>query len=156
MRIEQLTLRELHMSLVAPFQTSMDTTTNRRILLTEVVADGVVGWGECAAGETPSYGPETTDTAWHILREHLWPLLEGAQFASASEVWDHLYRVRSHNMAKGALESAVWDAEAKQKNISLAKLIGGVRTEVVSGVSIGIKASLEELAQAVKVELEAG
>jgi O-succinylbenzoate synthase len=155
MRIEQLTLRELQMKLVAPFQTSRETTTVRRILLTEVVADGVLGWGECVAGETPSYSPETTDTAWHILRDHLWPLLRGKRFTSASDVWP-LLAVRGHNMAKGALESAVWDAEAKQKNISLAKLIGGVRTEIASGASIGVKASLEELVQAVKVELEAG
>jgi O-succinylbenzoate synthase len=156
MRIEQLTLRELQMKLVAPFQTSMETTTIRRILLTEVIVDGVVGWGECVAGETPSYSPETTDTAWHILRDHLWPLLRGKQLASASEVWHHLSSVRGHNMAKGALESAVWDAEAKQKNISLAELLGGVRTEIASGASLGVKASLEELEQAVKVELEAG
>ena len=156
MRIEQLTLRELHMNLVAPFQTSMDTTTVRRILLTEVVVDGVVGWGECVAGETPSYSPETTDTAWHILRDHIWPLIKEKQFASASEVWDLLAWVRGHNMAKAALETAVWDAEAKQKSIALAKLIGGARTEIASGVSIGVKASLEGLVQAVKVELEAG
>src|SRR5258705_5707782 len=156
MRIEQLTLRELHMNLVAPFQTSMDTTTVRRILLTEVVVDGVVGWGECVAGETPSYSPETTDTAWHILRDHLWPLIKEKQFAAASEVWDLLVWVRGHNMAKAALETAVWDAEAKLKNVPLAKLIGGIRAEIASGVSIGVKASLEELVQAVKVELEAG
>jgi len=156
MRIEQLTLRELHMNLVAPFQTSMETTTVRRILLTEVAVDGVVGWGECVAGETPSYSPETADTAWHILRDHLWPLLKGKQFAAASEVWDLVASVRGHNMAKGGLEAAVWDAEARQRNISLAKLIGGVREEIASGVSVGIKASLEELVQAVKAELEAG
>jgi o-succinylbenzoate synthase len=156
MHIEQLTLRELHMKLVAPFQTSMATTTVRRILLTEAVVDGVVGWGECVAGETPSYSPETTDTAWHVLRDHLWPLVRGKQFGSAAEVWDLLSWVRGHNMAKAALETAVWDAEAKQKNIPLASLIGGIRTEIVSGVSIGVKASLEELVQTVKVELEAG
>jgi o-succinylbenzoate synthase len=156
MFIEQLTLRELHMKLVAPFQTSMETTTVRRILLSEVVVDGVVGWGECVAGETPSYSPETTDTAWHVLRDHLWPMVKGTQFVAASEVWSLLSRVRGHNMAKAALESAVWDAEAKRKNISLAKLIGGVRMDLASGVSIGVKASLEELARAVKVELEAG
>src|ERR1700745_3104730 len=156
MRIEQLTLRELHMKLVAPFQTSMDTTTVRRILLTEAVVDGGVGWGECVAGETPCYGPETTDTAWHVLSDHLWPSIKAKHFVSASEVWDLLSWVRGHNMAKAALETAVWDAEAKQKNIPLAKLIGGVHAEIVSGVSIGVKASLEELVQAVKVELEAG
>src|SRR5438552_16545985 len=142
MRLEKLTLRELHMELVAPFQTSMETTTARRILLTEAVVDGVTGWGECVAGETPSYSPETTDTAWHVLRDHLWPLLKGRQFAGASEVWDLLGWARGHNMAKGALEAAIWDAEAKKTNIPLSKLVGGVREEIASGVSIGIKATL--------------
>jgi len=44
MRLEQLTLRELRMKLIAPFETSMETTTNRRVLLTEVVVDGVVAY----------------------------------------------------------------------------------------------------------------
>src|SRR5205807_3775729 len=48
------------------------------------------------------------------------------------------------------------DAEAKQKGVSLAKLLGGVREEIASGVSVGIKASLDELAAAVKCELDAG
>src|ERR1051326_4925946 len=101
MRLEQLTLRELHMNLVAPFQTSMETTTVRRILLIEAVVEGVTGWGECVAGEAPSYSPETTDTAWHILRDHLWPSLKSKQFASAADVWRILAWVRGHNMAKG-------------------------------------------------------
>jgi O-succinylbenzoate synthase len=156
MRVEQVTLRELHMKLVAPFQTSMETTTVRRVLLVEAVVDGVVGWGECVAGETPSYSPETTETAWHILRDHLWPTLKGKQFASAVDVWDLLAWVRGHNMAKAGLEAAIWDAEAKQKRIPLANLLGGVREEIASGVSIGIKASLEDLLRAVEAELEAG
>ena len=100
MRLEQLTLRELHMKLVAPFQTSMETTTMRRVVLAEVVVDGVTGWGECVAGESPSYSPETTDTAWLTLRDHIWPLLKGKRVESASRVWDLLASVRGHNMAK--------------------------------------------------------
>jgi len=156
MRVEHVTLRELHMKLVAPFQTSMETTTVRRVLLVEAVVDGVTGWGECVAGETPSYSPETTETAWHIIGDHLWPTLKGKQFRSAGEVWDLLAWVRGHNMAKAGLEAAIWDAEAKQKSMPLAKMLGGVREEIASGVSIGIKVSLEELLRAVEVELEAG
>jgi len=156
MRIEQLTLRELKMKLVAPFQTSMETTTVRRVMLVEAVVDGVTGWGECVAGETPSYGPETTETAWHIVRDHLWPTLKGKQFASAGDLWDLLSWVRGHNMAKAGLEAALWDAESKQKKVRLAKLLGGTREEIASGVSVGIKDSLEELVRAVEVELEAG
>jgi O-succinylbenzoate synthase len=59
-------------------------------------------------------------------------------------------------MAKGALETAIWDAEAKQKGVPLSKLIGGTRTEIASGVSIGIKESLDELILAVKKELASG
>jgi len=144
------------MKLVTPFETSVERTDVRRIVLVEANVDGVPGWGECVAGETPSYSPETTDTAWHILRDHLWPLVKGREFGSAAEVWDLLSPVRGHNMAKASLEAAVWDAEALQKRMPLWKLLGGTREEIASGVSIGIKESLEDLVAAVKKELAAG
>jgi O-succinylbenzoate synthase len=156
MRIREITLRELRMQLVRPFQTSVGRTDVRRILIVEADVDGVIGWGECVAGETPAYSPETTDTAWHILRDHLWPLVKGKEFEAAAQVSGLLELVRGHNMAKGALEAAVWDAEARQKGIPLWKLLGGARDEISSGVSIGIKDSLDELVAAVKTELSAG
>ncbi|HXL22998.1 MAG TPA: o-succinylbenzoate synthase [Candidatus Dormibacteraeota bacterium] len=156
MRISEIILRELPMKLVAPFQTSVEVTHARRVILVEAHVDGVIGWGECVAGEVPSYSPETTETAWHILRDHLWGLLRGKEIASAADVWSMLEPVRGHNMAKASLEAAVWDAQAKLEGVPLAKLLGGVRAEVTSGVSIGIKATLEELVAAVRVELEAG
>lgn len=144
------------MPLVTPFETSMEKTTERRIVLVEANVDASTGWGESVAGETPAYSPETTETAWLILKDFIWPLMKGREFGSAEEVWGMLERVRGHNMAKAALESAIWDAEAKLKGMPLWRLLGGGRTEVASGVSIGIKESLEALVQAVKVELEAG
>src|SRR5271169_4279473 len=156
MRIRELTLHEVRMKLVAPFETSMDRTDVRHFLLVQANVDGVIGWGECVASESPFYSPETAQTAWHILQDFLWPMVKGKEFAAASEVWQMLERVRGHNMAKAALEAAVWDAEAKQKGVPLAKLLGGTRQEISSGVSIGIKDSLDELAAAVKKELAAG
>ena len=156
MRIQAITLREVRMKLVAPFETSMERTEVRRFILVEAHVDGVTGWGECVAGEKPSYSPETTDTAWHILGDHLWPLVKEREFGSASEVWDLLAPVRGHNMAKASLEAAIWDAEAKQKAVPLSKLIGGTQEEIACGVSIGIKESLEDLVAAVKKELAAG
>jgi o-succinylbenzoate synthase len=156
MRLESLTLREIHLELLAPFETSMDCVTKRRILLTEARIDGVSGWGECTAGENPFYSPEDTDTAWHILKTYVWPMLKGRELRSSCDVWPLLAPVRGHNMAKGAVETAIWDAEAKLKNIPLWKLIGGERTEIPCGVSIGIKDSLDELSAAVKKELAAG
>jgi o-succinylbenzoate synthase len=156
MRIRKITLRELQMKLVTPFQISVGSTDVRRILLVEADVDGVIGWGECVAGETPMYSPETTETAWHILRDFVWPLIKDKEFASAADVWGLLELIRGHNMAKGALEAAVWDAEAKQKNLPLWKLLGGTREEIASGVSIGIKDTVDELVATVKKELAAG
>ncbi len=117
MRLNKFTLREVQMPLVAPFQTSFGTTTLRRILLIEADVDGTIGWGESTAGEDPYYCYETVETAWHILRDHAWPLIKGREFASAADVSAILSQVRGHNMAKGGLETAIWDAEAKQKGI---------------------------------------
>jgi O-succinylbenzoate synthase len=144
------------MKLVIPFETSVDRADVRRILLVQANVDGVIGWGECVAGESPYYSPETADTAWLILRNFLWPMIKGKEFAAAAEVWNLLAHVRGHNMAKASLEAAIWDAEAKLKGMPLSKFIGGTREEIASGVSIGIKESLDELVAAVKVELAAG
>jgi len=162
MRLQSLTLREIHLKLIAPFETSMDRVTERRIILAEVQADNVSGWGECTAGETPYYCPEDTETAWHILKNFLWPRLKGRELTSAADVWPLLEQIRGHNMAKATVETAIWDAEAKLKNIPLWKLIAGLpaaagpRQEIPCGVSIGIKDSLEELVDNVKKELAAG
>jgi len=53
MKIESVTLREIHMPLVHFFETSFGRVYSRRILLVSVEADGVRGWGECVAGEDP-------------------------------------------------------------------------------------------------------
>jgi len=149
-------LREIHLPLIAPFQTSFSETSLRRILLVETDVDGVSGWGESTAGEDPFYSYETVETAWHIIRDFLWPILKEKEIESAAEVWDLLARVRGHNMAKGGLEAAIWDAAAKQNNVPLAKLLGGVREEISCGVSIGIQPTIKELIAKVEKELAAG
>jgi O-succinylbenzoate synthase len=156
MKLRKITLREIHLPLIAPFETSFGQTSLRRILLVEADADGVAGWGESTAGEDPYYSYETVETAWHIIRDFLWPMLKGKEFASASKVWDLVAQVRGHNMAKGGLETAIWDAEAKQKNLPLAKLLGGVREEIPCGVSVGIQPTIEGLIAKVEKELAAG
>ena len=64
--------------------------------------------------------------------------------------------IRGHNMAKASVESAIWDAEAKQKGVPLWKLIGGTREEIACGVSIGLKETDDELERTVERELAAG
>src|SRR5260370_14522727 len=96
MRIREITLREIRMKLVAPFETSMERTEARRIVLVQADVDGVTGWGECVATESPYYSPATTETPWLILRDFLWPMVKAKAFANAGEASQLLGRVRGH------------------------------------------------------------
>lgn len=156
MRIGAVTLRELHMPLVHFFETSFGRTYHRRILLVTLHGNGLDGWGECVAGEDPYYSEEYIDGAWEVIVRYLGPSLLGKTLQSGREVPCLLARVREHRMAKGALENAAWDAEAQEKNVPLWKLLGGSRSEINCGVSIGIQDSHEQLLQKIETELAAG
>lgn len=156
MKLEALTLREVRMRLRAPFETSFGVTQERRIVLVEAVADGLSGWGEITAGEGPFYSYETTETAWHVVRDFIVPLLLGKTLASAAEVPAALAPIRGHNMAKAGVECALWDIEAQQKSVPLARLLGGDYEEIACGVSIGIQESVPALLAKIETELTAG
>jgi O-succinylbenzoate synthase len=99
MKIESIALREIHMRLKSPFETSFGVVQDRRILLVEAVADGVSGWGEVTAGESPAYNAETTDTAWHVISDFIAPVLVGKNLATASEFPKLMNPIRGHEMA---------------------------------------------------------
>ena len=156
MKITRMEIREIRMPLVRFFETSFGRTTERRIVLVRVEADGFTGWGEVACGEDPFYSYETKETAWHILRDYLVPWSLGQNWVEAGEATARFLPIRGHNMAKAALENALWDIEAQQKGMPLAKLIGGTQEEIPCGVSIGIQDSVEELLDRIQIECEAG
>jgi O-succinylbenzoate synthase len=156
MKIESITLREIRMRLKAPFETSFGTVQDRRIVLVEVLADGVSGWGEVTAGETPAYNAETTDTAWHVLADFLLPALVGKGVSKASELPALMSHIRGHEMAKSGVENALWDVEARLSGEPLYKHLGGTIEEIACGVSLGIRENPEALVKRVEEELRSG
>jgi len=156
MKIEAITLREIHMPLVHFFETSFGRTYSRRILLVTVHCEGVDGWGESVVGEDPFYSSEWIESAWPTLTSYLIPMLLGKRIESARDCPALLAKVRAHRMAKAALENALWEAEAVQKRMPLWKLLGGTRSEIPCGVSIGIQDSVEQLLEKIQIELAAG
>lgn len=156
MKIESITLREIHLRLKSPFETSFGTVQDRRILLVETVADGVSGWGEVTTGETPSYISETTDTAWHVISDFIAPFIIGKELTAASMFPSLLTHIRGHEMAKAGVENTLWDCEARLKQVSLRQLLGGTRKEIDCGVSLGIRESPQALVKRVEEELRSG
>src|SRR6266566_5689894 len=156
MKIESINLREINMRLRSPFETSFGVTQNRRILLVEVKADGLSGWGEVTTDETPSYNPETTQTAWHIISDFIAPSLIGITLAAASDFPERTEGIRGHHMAKAGVENALWDIEAQQRGVPLWKLLGGTLEQIACGVSLGIRENPQSLVKKVEEELESG
>ncbi len=156
MKIEFIALRELRMKLKAPFETSFGTTSERRILLVEVGADGLSGWAEITTQEEPFYNAETTDTAWHVFCDFVVPMTLGKSVHRAADVPALLQPIRGNEMARAGLENALWDIEAQAKGVPLSRLLGGTLDEVASGVSLGIQADTDVLMANVEKELGAG
>jgi O-succinylbenzoate synthase len=147
--ITRITLREIRLPLKETFRISSGTVSTRRILLLELRdADGVKAWAECTAGEGPYYSPETIDTAWLAICEWAAPRVLGCEFAGPEQIHPVLERdFRGHNMAKAAVEMGAWGLAAQRQNVSLARLIGGTRERIATGISLGIQADPERLAR---------
>jgi len=76
-KLNRVELRRIHLSLVAPFETSFGVQTERDVLLVKAITTEGEGWGECVAGEEPTYSPEYVDGAQHALINHLLPNAAG-------------------------------------------------------------------------------
>lgn len=156
MKIDEIVLRELHLPLIRPFETSFGVTRNRRILLAEVRSEGLTGWGECTAGERPFFSGESTDTAWQVLINELGPMLAGEAPEGGGACPRIFRRVRGNPMAKATLENAIWDVEAQRSGVPLAQLLGGVREKIPCGVSLGIQQAIPDLLANIEREVDAG
>jgi len=156
MRIDAIILRELHIPLVRPFETSFGVTRDRRVLLAEIRSEGLTGWGECTAGEHPYFSAESTDTAWQVIVKELGPMLAAETPRHGGDCPKIFRQVRGNRMAKATLENAIWDLEAQREGVSLSQLLGGVRDVIPCGVSLGIQSSIPELLEIIERELAAG
>lgn len=158
LQVRCITLREIRLPLREPFRISSGSVDERRILLIQLEdVDGITGWGECVAGEFPNYSPETIDTCWLAITQWLAPRLLGHVFTGPEQVFPHLdENIRGHLMAKAALEMAVWELCARRANTPLARLLGGTRSAIATGISLGIQKSPEALAERAARELARG
>ncbi|SHF25602.1 o-succinylbenzoate synthase [Desulforamulus putei] len=146
MKFHSITLRAMQMRMKAPFTTSFGTEWDKHFILVEVRdQEGRSGWGESVAMKEPLYNEETVGTNWLMMKDFLIPLLCQKTLQHPQEVTAIFSHIRRNNMAKSALEGAIWDLYAKQQGIPLSRALGGERSEIEVGISIGIQESVEKL-----------
>lgn len=156
LRIDAVEVRRVTLPLRFPFETSFSRTATKRFLLVSVSAGGVTGHAECVADVDPFYLPETNDTALHVLRDFLVPAAFSLDLAHPRDVLPALARVRGHEMAKAALEMAVWELWARREGVPLWRLLGGRGGEIDAGVSVGLQSDEAALLEKVEAEVAAG
>lgn len=139
MKLDRIELTLVRLPLARVFRTSSSVKNQIEHILVRVSSEGLDGWGECACPADPYYCPETSGTCWHLLESFLAPLTLGREWTTIDQLVG-LYRlVKGNNFAKAGLEMACWDLLARQSGMPLARLLGGTRTEILSGVSLGIE-----------------
>lgn len=157
MKIQDIILRHLKMDLLHPFITSLGTEKDRDFILVEIKNDiGVSGWGESVACANPYYNEETVKTNWHIMEDFLIPILHQHDIQHPDELDDLFSHIRGNYMAKAALEAAIWDLYAKERNISLSTALGGIKKQIEVGLSIGIQDTIDDVVRKIELGLTEG
>ncbi|GKV67892.1 o-succinylbenzoate synthase [Sporosarcina sp. NCCP-2716] len=157
MEIRNVTIRELEMTMKQPFATSFGSMQARHFTIVEVTDEhGNRGYGEGVAFPAPFYTEETTQTSIHVMRDFLIPLLKGKRISHPDEIRDLFMPIRKNNMAKAAIECAVWDCYAKREDVSLSAALGGTKKKIGTGISIGLQPTASELNERIAASLAAG
>lgn len=156
MKIERVDLIHIAVPLIHPFRTSFGEISKQDSVIVRVHGDGLIGYGEVSPGFRPIYSYETVETVWHILRDFIAPAILHKQVASTEDLFNELAFIRGHNIAKAGVEIAFWNLLARREGKPLGKLLGGVKTKVPAGVSIGIQRSISELVDRIENFLDEG
>jgi len=155
--IKEIKIRKMKLSLKNPFTTSFGTLNDKEFLIIEVKDElGNVGWGESVAFSTPWYTEETVKTNLHMIKDFLIPLVLDKKVNHPEEVNEIFRFIKRNNMAKSAVESAIWDAYAKRRNKSLAEVLGGTKEKIKVGISIGIKKDVVDLIESIRQAVNKG
>lgn len=155
-RIDSVTCHAYQIPLTRPFRISVGEMRVKDGLLFELRCGNLVGWGEASVDGIPFYTYETVDTALALTRRVFAPLLKRQAWSSPEELADAMGVYRGHYFTRAGLEAAFWDIFGQTRGRSIAQLLGGERSWVEFGPSLGIQNSPEKLVEAVGRQLEAG
>src|SRR5690625_2936529 len=147
----------MKMKLINPFTTSFGTFQDKEFLIIEAIDElGNTGWGESVAFHSPWYNEETVKTNLHMIKDFLIPLVLDKEINHPEEVNEVFSFIKRNNMAKSAVEGAIWDAYAKRENKSLADVLGGTKEKIKVGISIGIKEDVADLIDSIRQAVNKG
>jgi muconate cycloisomerase len=111
---------------------SLSVTAQSYVVVELRLANGVIGIGEAATLGGPRWSEESVESIKTTIDTYLAPALIGAapdRFEAARTCMDEA--AKRNNAAKGAIESALFDAVGKALGVPAVQLLGGVVRESI-------------------------
>lgn len=157
MKIQKIVMRKMAMDMKVPFMTSFGITKTKDFTMVELHTKENVGYGDCSAFGKPWYNEETTEGAFEIIKNELAPVLfSHDDIKDAQQFYEETNWIRRNKMARSAVDCALWDLYAKEQGISLSKALGGTRSEVETGVSLGVEKTPDDLLRTIDGYMKQG
>ena len=153
MRLDAVELIRARIDLAVPFRAAHGVQNHRDLLYVRTIGDAE-GWGECVAMNQPGYTDESVDTAEHVIRTRLLPLLE--RDGTVESFLRDASVVAGHPMARTAVETALLDLELRLGGESLSSRLGASRDRVPSGAAVGLQPDIDTLLAAVRALVAQG
>jgi L-alanine-DL-glutamate epimerase-like enolase superfamily enzyme len=158
-RIARLETYVLEAKLDKPIQFGVGPYGAFTATLVELTTDdGLVGIGECIARKAP----RVTD---RVVRDLLWPVVEGRDPQDAGGIWDEMFRqLRAWGHYRGfvqeamsGVDQALWDILAQSRGIPLYKALAGAgRDRVPVYASSVYIAALDTMQRETREQVEKG
>ncbi|MGB9111799.1 MAG: o-succinylbenzoate synthase [Acidimicrobiales bacterium] len=157
MRLIEIELRRLELSLANPVVTAAERHARRPLLLVRATTDLGIGNGECEALESTTYAGESVDTVEEVLATKILPklLTDDVEFESVEELIADLSTSIAAPMAIAALEMALLDAALRESGRPLASYLEVSRVAIPAGATVGI-APVRDVVHGVSEALAAG
>lgn len=134
MRIASASVIALDVPLKKPFGISGGAQVHANNVLVELVtSDGTRAWGEGAP--FPAFNGETQDVTLAACRRVL-PLLEGLALDEDDPLRERIGDAAGSPSARCAIETAIFDARARVRGVSLREYLGGAETALVTDITI--------------------
>jgi muconate cycloisomerase len=126
-QIEGVDVLLLDLPTIRPHQLSVATMRRQKLVLVRIRAtDGIAGWGEATTIGGLAYGEESPESIRVNIETYMAPLLVGADATSPNaRMFELRARLQGNRFALCAIETALYDAQARRLGVPLSDLFGG-------------------------------
>lgn len=144
----------LDLPTIRPHRLSVATMHHQTLVLVRIAtSDGIVGWGEGTTIGGLAYGEESPESIKTNLDTYVAPMLQGQDPRGVARLMALVSgRVQGNRFAKCALETALYDNQARRLGVPLSELFGGrVRDSIPVAWTLASGDTRRDIAEAERV-----